>query len=300
VALCQARISTKPLWGFSSSNPYHSQSRAEHPPYLSTSVKHEELLSNTHTGNCTERYGEIMGKNCYLHRWRWHRGQFATGINNTHGTGGKFYTGVVDAGGKFATGVFDTDDVPSLANISANFMEKFEMILMLFSGAWGRWFMKKTWSKKSCDTVALIHLTMIQVKVMLCVQWTNADWGSVYFELKQNDALCTMCLCSSYTVKLSKLVMLNKWTVKLCVECVNVECCTLCQRRVMSTQCETRHTMIQCKYLGKFVKNNTKFWKFSKFFSCKNGTAKSHSFDRLNLYLFHIIRWLRWLCWIKW
>jgi hypothetical protein len=31
VALCQARISTKPLWGFSSSNPYHSQSRAEHP-----------------------------------------------------------------------------------------------------------------------------------------------------------------------------------------------------------------------------------------------------------------------------
>jgi hypothetical protein len=30
VALCQARISTKPLWGFSSSNPYHSQSRAEH------------------------------------------------------------------------------------------------------------------------------------------------------------------------------------------------------------------------------------------------------------------------------
>jgi hypothetical protein len=34
VALCQARISTKPLWGFSSSNPYHSQSRAEHQYYL--------------------------------------------------------------------------------------------------------------------------------------------------------------------------------------------------------------------------------------------------------------------------
>jgi hypothetical protein len=33
VALCQARISTKPLWGFSSSNPYHSQSRAEHIVY---------------------------------------------------------------------------------------------------------------------------------------------------------------------------------------------------------------------------------------------------------------------------
>jgi hypothetical protein len=34
------------------------------PPYLSTSVKHEDLLTNTHTANCTERYGEIMGKNC--------------------------------------------------------------------------------------------------------------------------------------------------------------------------------------------------------------------------------------------
>jgi hypothetical protein len=30
VALWKARISTQPLWGFSSSNPYHSQSRAEH------------------------------------------------------------------------------------------------------------------------------------------------------------------------------------------------------------------------------------------------------------------------------
>jgi hypothetical protein len=29
VALCQARSSTKPLWGFTSRNPYHSQSRAE-------------------------------------------------------------------------------------------------------------------------------------------------------------------------------------------------------------------------------------------------------------------------------
>jgi hypothetical protein len=34
VALCQARISTKPLWGFSSSNPYHSQSRAEQLLFL--------------------------------------------------------------------------------------------------------------------------------------------------------------------------------------------------------------------------------------------------------------------------
>jgi hypothetical protein len=46
VALCQARTSTKPLWGFSSSNPYHSQSRAEH--FLSAG----ELLLNEKTVCC--------------------------------------------------------------------------------------------------------------------------------------------------------------------------------------------------------------------------------------------------------
>jgi hypothetical protein len=34
VALSQARSSTKPLWGFTSRNPYHSQSRAEQRGYL--------------------------------------------------------------------------------------------------------------------------------------------------------------------------------------------------------------------------------------------------------------------------
>jgi hypothetical protein len=36
VALCQARISTKPLWGFSSSNPYPTQSRAEQVQFEGT------------------------------------------------------------------------------------------------------------------------------------------------------------------------------------------------------------------------------------------------------------------------
>jgi hypothetical protein len=45
VALCQARISTKPLWGFSSSNPYHSQSRAEHSLFLNSASFHIRLLS---------------------------------------------------------------------------------------------------------------------------------------------------------------------------------------------------------------------------------------------------------------
>jgi hypothetical protein len=44
VALCQARISTKPLWGFSSSNPYHSQSRAEQP--LMDQMLEKLLLAN--------------------------------------------------------------------------------------------------------------------------------------------------------------------------------------------------------------------------------------------------------------
>jgi hypothetical protein len=38
---------------------------------------------------------------------------------------------------KFAAGVNDTSGAPSLANISAN-SKKFEMTLMLFSGAWGK------------------------------------------------------------------------------------------------------------------------------------------------------------------
>jgi hypothetical protein len=45
VALCQARISTKPLWGFSSSNPYHSQSRAEQIQYFQ--IKFPGLFSST-------------------------------------------------------------------------------------------------------------------------------------------------------------------------------------------------------------------------------------------------------------
>jgi hypothetical protein len=57
---------------------------------------------------------------------------FATGINNTSVTSGKFAAGVVDTGGKCAAGVIDiggkfatsgvdTCGAPSLANISENF-----------------------------------------------------------------------------------------------------------------------------------------------------------------------------------
>jgi hypothetical protein len=48
-----------------------------------------------------------------------------------------FATGVSDTGVN-DTGALDTVGAPWLANISANFCKKFEMTLILFSGAWGK------------------------------------------------------------------------------------------------------------------------------------------------------------------
>ncbi len=74
---------------------------------------------------------------------------FATGVADI---GGKFSAGIVDTGGKFANG-----GAPWHANISANFR---------FKGLGGRCFMKKTWSKKSRDTVPL-RLVIFGSKVLL-------------------------------------------------------------------------------------------------------------------------------------
>jgi hypothetical protein len=86
-------------------------------------------------------------------------GKFATGFNNTSETGGKFAAGVVDTGGKFATGVvdtggnfaagvLDTGGQPWAANISANFRQKFETALMVYSGAWGKLIHEKNQKQK--------------------------------------------------------------------------------------------------------------------------------------------------------
>jgi hypothetical protein len=56
---------------------------------------------------------------------------FATGINNTSGTSGKFTAFVIDAGGKFATVVDDTGAAPWLANISANFHKNLPPVLLI-------------------------------------------------------------------------------------------------------------------------------------------------------------------------
>ncbi len=72
-------------------------------------------------------------------------------------TGGKFSAGVVDTGGKFATSVVDTGGAPWIANISANFRKNPKWSYWYALGLGGNWFMKKTRSKKSRDTVPLIY-----------------------------------------------------------------------------------------------------------------------------------------------
>ncbi len=56
---------------------------------------------------------------------------------------------------KFATGVVDTGGAPWLANISTNFRKILKRSKRNTLGLGGNWFMKKTRSKKSRDTVPL-------------------------------------------------------------------------------------------------------------------------------------------------
>ncbi len=79
-------------------------------------------------------------------------GKFATGVVDT---GGNFAAGVVDTGGKLATGVVDTGGAPWFANISANFRKNSKRSKQNTLELGGNWFMKKTRSKKSRDTVPL-------------------------------------------------------------------------------------------------------------------------------------------------
>ncbi len=67
----------------------------------------------------------------------------------------KFATGVADTGRKIATGVVDTGGAPWLANISANLRKNSKRSKWNTLGLGGNWFMKKTRSKKSRDTVPL-------------------------------------------------------------------------------------------------------------------------------------------------
>ncbi len=60
--------------------------------------------------------------------------KFAAGVVDT---GGNFATGVIDTGCKFATGVAEHRWCTLTCEYLREFLKKFEMTLMLFSGAWG-------------------------------------------------------------------------------------------------------------------------------------------------------------------
>ncbi len=79
-------------------------------------------------------------------------GKFATGVVDT---GSNFAAGVVDTGDKFATGVADTGGQPWAVNISANFRKNSKRHKWYTPGLGENWFMKKTRSKKSRDTIPL-------------------------------------------------------------------------------------------------------------------------------------------------
>jgi hypothetical protein len=57
---------------------------------------------------------------------------------------------------KFATGVVDTGGNPLTCEYLCKFSKKFEMTLLLFSGAWGKMIHEKNLKQKFCDTVPLI------------------------------------------------------------------------------------------------------------------------------------------------
>ncbi len=103
----------------------------------------------------------IICHQCQWQRWqifrqcRWYRWQFATGVNNTSGTGGKicrrcrWYRWQICRRRRWHRWCTLT------CEYLREFSKKFEMTLGRFSGAWGKVIHEKTWSKKSSDTVPL-------------------------------------------------------------------------------------------------------------------------------------------------
>jgi hypothetical protein len=66
--------------------------------------------------------------------------------------------------------------------ISANFPKKFEMTIMVFSGAWGQLIHKKTWSRKSQGTVSLTGTVprckigeQVELLWRACPSWSRTD-----------------------------------------------------------------------------------------------------------------------------
>jgi hypothetical protein len=123
----------------------------------------------------------------------WYWWQFATGVVDTS----TFAAGIVDTGGNktISTGgkiyrrcpwywwqichqcCCDTDGVPWLTNISANFEKIWNDPNFLFKGLGGRWFMKGTRSKKSRDTgMAQVSKSLYCVSVASPTCRTPPGW----------------------------------------------------------------------------------------------------------------------------
>ncbi len=62
-----------------------------------------------------------------------------------------------------------------LANISANFRKKSKWSQCYYQGLGGRWFMKKTWSKKSRDTVPLSNPSLLHQLTYNSKAWLQVD-----------------------------------------------------------------------------------------------------------------------------
>jgi hypothetical protein len=94
----------------------------------------------------------IICQRCHWHQWQiyccyhYTSGKVCHWINNTSGTDGK----ICRQCRWYLWRTLTCEYLPE-------FSKKFEMTLLLFfQGLGGRWFMKKTWIKKSCDTVPLM------------------------------------------------------------------------------------------------------------------------------------------------
>ncbi len=125
---------------------------------LGSRINIEINFSFTFTLRCKQSdIVPILCNRCGWHMWQiycwWHlyRWQFATSIKNTSSTGRKFDASVFDTGGKFATSVSDTGG--ALWLVTVNLWTNSKWPSCCFQGLRRNWFMKKTWSKTSPDTV---------------------------------------------------------------------------------------------------------------------------------------------------
>jgi hypothetical protein len=93
----------------------------------------------------------------------WNRWQFATGVNNTSGTGTKICRQCRWYRWKICRRCRWHRWCALTCEYLRELSKKFVMTLMLFSGAWGKVIHEKTWSKKSRDAVPFLSTLFLQL-----------------------------------------------------------------------------------------------------------------------------------------